>query len=225
MGNNTSQAVLNMQASSLSLTNANGVSTALTATGIVVPNKNLIGLRYMASGMTTAVPGSLTFAKIGPLAPIVNTYGTLDIPAASLVAGSTFEVGFSGLYTSAGSANVWFALVNGASATIAQTFVGWTDEVAMLVPITSAPASFDGKYTVTLQSFGSGTVTCYTSGQISFGTSSQVLQDERAFVIPPQRTNASMVATSGFSFSLWAAWGVSAVQSITLKRMTVTELI
>jgi hypothetical protein len=233
---------MTMQPSSLAFTNSAGKSTSITALGITVPNQNLMGLRFLGNGPTvvTPTPGSTTPTLIGPVT-FTNTYGSLTVLPADLVPRSTFEISFEGSFvniSTSGTQLLYLTLVNGSSLTSAQTFIGRPPplspvDVTLSVPVTtglanfgmpSDTAAFSGRYVVTLQAIGSGTVTVYTSGELTMGCT-QVEQNTRSFSMTYESLNSTMVATSGFNFTLWATWNGNANVSTTLRRMSLVQLI
>ncbi len=235
-------ATMTMQPSSIAITNVAGKSTVITPLGVTVPNQNLIGLRFLGNGPTDLTPtlGNTTPTLIGPVA-FTNTYGSLTVLAADLVPRSTFEICFEGSFVNTSTAPrlLYLTLVNGSSLTGPQTFIGRPPplspvDVTLNVPDTGTlanfgvpvnTAAFSGRYVVTLQAVGSGTVTVYTTGEISCGCT-QGQQDARSYSMTYESLNTTMVATSGFSFTLWATWSLAdASLSTTLRRMTLVQLI
>jgi hypothetical protein len=223
IGDSASQATLNLQPSSLSFTNANGRTTSMSANGVLVPNQNLMGLRYVANGMSTQVASSMSYQLLGPIAA-QNTYGSLFISPSELSLPATFEISFAGnfLNNSGGFATAKIALINGTVFDDPQAFLGnGADIFSPDLPGFAISSAFEGKYTVTFVSFGLGTTQCFTTGQVSYGyaTASSVITNLN-------NTVSTINSEFGITFSLWIIWSIANVAThMTLNYLSVKQLI
>jgi hypothetical protein len=225
IGNSASQATLNLQPSTLSFTNANGRTTSMSANGVLVPNQNLMGLRYVANGLSLEVVSSISYQFLGPISA-QNTYGSLFISPSELSLPATFEISFAGKYKNGSGAftKAKIALVNGTAYDDAQAFLGNTADVFspdLPDTIVASGCAFEGKYTVTFLSFGLGTTQCFTTGQVSYGyaTAPSILTNLNNTVI-------TIDSEFGITFSLWIIWSIAhADTSMTLNYLSVKQLI
>ncbi len=226
IGDTASLATLNLQSSSLSLTNSNGRTTSMTANGVFVPNQNLMGLRYLANGMDIKVESQLAdYQLIAPVAA-ENVYGSLFIAPSELSLPATFEICFAGTFLNDSGADekTKIALVNGSEYDNTQCFLGSTTDVFssnLGGTIVVGGCAFEGKYTVTFLSFGLGTTECFSTGSVSYGYSTAP-----SIITTLNSTVSTIDSTFGITFSLWAIWSVaSADVTMTLKYLSLKQII
>ncbi len=243
MSNSLSFANVTLGSSRLLFNNVNAQSTSMSATGITVPNKNLIGLRFLGNGPIDTTPVGVNAPMLIAPVSFTNVYGSFSVPLADLVPQSTFEIVFSASFVNkTGFAqNLYLTLVNGPGFSDAQNFIGRpppfigpadptlnVDDTTGIVNfgVPNDTASFCARFLVTLQSINidESLATTYTSGKLSAGCS-QTQQNGRSFVFTEECITTDMVVLSGFNFTIWATTTADSDFSITPRQLTLRQLI
>lgn len=214
-------------AGSLTLTGPEGQSV-LSSTGLSFDTQNLVGLRYLASGMSTIV--TTNGGKLAPLSAM-TTYRTMFIPASDIKVGSTFRVWGQGVFDNDTATHIQIVLANGTSYTPqSQVFIGDSlGQLRMYVPsggVTQNP-TFMFDYLVTMNELLiDGTARTSASGTVTFseidGVTAQTIIISDHYPLSGN-TNGITIA-SGINFSVWLVINGGALALIP-QRITVTQIL